>query len=52
MKAKQKIQKLKIVTRDKHIIKDYKKGEIDKKLDINTSRKIIDNWKNSNKELS
>ena len=34
MKAKQKIQKLKIVTRDKHILNDYKKGPIENKLNI------------------
>lgn len=41
-----------MVTRDKHIIKEYKKGIIENKLDINKSKVIIEGWKNSNKELS
>lgn len=30
-----------MVTRDKHIIKEYKKGVIENKLNINTSKEII-----------
>lgn len=41
-----------MITRDKHIIKDYKKGILENKLDINSSRVIMNDWKNSNKELS
>ena len=52
MQVKKKIQKLKIVTRDKHILSEYKEGPIKKKLDINDSKIIIDDWKNSNSDLS